>query len=200
MAPWKLPPLVVLIVAPVIAGFYFGGPAVGTAVGAAATVALVLAAARQRPRAPLGTAPAAGGARRILVVLAGALEDGEAAVGIASLAGVDDAEVVVLAPARIGFLARWASDVEGARREAQRRLVLSVATLAAAGIEAEARVGDEDLVQAVDDQLRSFEATDVVLVGRGDEEDEGVARAAAELRVRLRPELRRIVVSGPPGG
>jgi hypothetical protein len=198
MASWKLPALVAAIVVPVIAAFYLGGPAVGAFVGALAAVGLILAAVRQRPRGPLGSAPETGAPRRILLVLAGALEGSEAGAGIAALVGDSgDAEVVVLAPARIGFLDRWASDVEGARREAQRRLVLTVATLAAAGIEAEARVGDEDLVQAVEDQLRSFAATDVILVGPADEEDDGVARAAAELRSRLRSEFRRVALSGP---
>ena len=72
--------------------------------------------------------------------------------------GGDDADVLVLAPARIGFLDRWASDVEGARQAAQENLVATVAALAKAGVEAEARVGDEDVVQAVEDQLQSFPA------------------------------------------
>ena len=79
-----------------------------------------------------------------------------------------DAEVRVLAPARIGFLDRWASDVEGARQEAQRNLVATVAALAKAGIDAEARVGDEDFVQAVEDQLQSYAADEVVLVSVDD--------------------------------
>jgi len=201
MASWKLPLLVAAIVVPVLAAFYFGGPGVGAGIGALAAVGLVLGAVRQRPRGPLGSAPRPGSPRRFLLVLTGALEGDEAGAGIAALVGdPEGAEVVVLAPARIGFLDRWASDVEGARREAQRRLVLTVATLAAAGIRAEARVGDEDLVQAVEDQLRSFEATEVILVGPEDEADEGVARAAAELRARLRAEFRRVVLSGPKRG
>ena len=48
-------------------------------------------------------------------------------------AGIDGsrdlAEVMILAPARIGFLDRWASDLEPARREAQKALVISVAWL-----------------------------------------------------------------------
>ena len=89
--------------------------------------------------------------------------------------------MLVLAPARIGFLDRWASDLEGARREAQRRLVITVASLAKAGVVAEARVGDEDLVQAVEDQLQSFAATDVILVTGDAEEDPAGEAAASEL-------------------
>jgi hypothetical protein len=103
---------------------------------------------------------------------------------------------MVLSPARIGFLDRWASDVEGARRDAQRRLVISVAALAAAGIEAEARVGDEDVVQAVEDQLGSFPATEVILVTAAGEDDEAASAAAEELRTRLRVGFRWLV-TGP---
>jgi len=110
--------------------------------------------------------------------------------------GREPVAVLVLSPARLGFLDRWASDLEGARRQAQRRLVVTVASLAKAGIAAEARVGDESLVQAVEDQLQSFPATEVVLVtGAAAEDPEGEA-AAADLGSRLRVELRRVEVSG----
>ncbi len=76
--------------------------------------------------------------------------------------------MLVLVPARIGFLDRWASDVEPRpARGAQEHLVATVAALAKAGIAAEARVGDEDVVQAIEDQLQSFPATEVVLVSGG---------------------------------
>ncbi len=75
--------------------------------------------------------------------------------GIEGTGGEEDADVLVLAPARIGFLDRWASDVEGARRGAQQTLVATVAALAKAGIAAEARVGDEDVLQAIEDQLQT---------------------------------------------
>ena len=142
------------------------------------------------------------GPRRLLVVVGGPVEDAEAIHEIAALAQGSRstsaaAEVLVLSPARIGFLDRWASDVEGARRDAQRRLVITVASLAKAGVVAEARVGDEDLVQAVEDRLGSFAATDVVLVTGSAEEDPAGEAAAAELERRLRAGFRRLVVSGP---
>ena len=96
--------------------------------------------------------------------------------------------MLVLAPARIGFLDRWASDVEAARREAQRRLVITRRRAGQGGVEAEARVGDEDLVQAVEDQLGSFAATEVILVSAdGDEDPAGEPQPLSELRSRLRP-------------
>jgi hypothetical protein len=67
-----------------------------------------------------------------------------------------------------------------------------VAALAKAGIAAEARVGDEDVVQAVEDQLQSFAASEVVLVG--DEDDAAEEEAASELEERLRAEFRRVTL------
>lgn len=201
MAPWKLPLIVLAIVVPIAFSFYFGGPGVGVAVGALVAVVIVYVAVRERPRGGLGRAPpAAAAGHRLLVVAASAIEEAGAIAEIAAAAAPQHgvlAAVMVLAPARSGFLDRWASDVEGARREAQRSLVITVASLAKAGVQAEARVGDEDLVQAVEDQLGSFAATEVILVSAGPEEDQEAASAAAELERRLRPAFRWLEISGP---
>jgi predicted TIM-barrel enzyme len=156
-------------------------------------------AARQRPRGAIGVAVSSTSPRRLLVVVSRPLEEEPAAIreiAVAAGRSGDAAEVMVLSPARIRFLDRWASDVEGARREAQQRLVITVASLAKVGVAAEARVGDEDLVQAVEDQLQSFAATTVILVGPATGEDPTVDVAATELEQRLRAEFRRLVVSG----
>jgi len=192
VAPWKLPLVVLAIAVPVALAFYAGGPGSGIAVGALVAVAIVIVAARQRPRGPLGHA-ASDHSRRLLVVICCPVEDPAV---ISELAGTAT-DVMVLAPVRIGFLDRWASDLEGARREAQRALVITVAALAKAGVAAEARVGDEDVVQAVEDQLGSFDATEVVLVSAGEDEDPAAAAAAAELEERLRTDFRRLRLSGP---
>jgi hypothetical protein len=196
MAAWKLPLIVLGLALPVVAAFLIGaflvgGPALGFIAGALAVLALLVVAARQRPRGPIGAKPGAGGPRRVLVVAATPLEEPGAVEAVAREVGAvgEGGEVRVLAPASIGFLDRWASDVEAARRRAQERLVASVAALAAAGVEAEARVGDEDVVQAVEDQLESYPADEVILVsGRDGDANE----AAAELRARLRPRFRHL--------
>lgn len=196
MTPWKIPLVVAAIAVPIAAAFLTVGPALGMAAGAMAAVAIVAVAARQRPRGEIGPRDEAGD-RRLLIVVGAPLEDPAAVEEIAAVVRTQGAsEVMVLAPARIGFLDRWASDVEAARRDAQRRLVISVAALAAAGVEAEARVGDEDVVQAVEDQLGSFPASEVILVSGGDAEDPAAAAAAEELRSRLRAGF-RWVLSGP---
>lgn len=193
MAPWKLPLIVAALAVPVVAGFFVGGAGVGVAAGALAALAVILVAISQRPRGPIAPAPVRDDARHVLIVAASPVEDPDDVARLVDELGLDDSgrevEVRVLVPARIGFLDRWASDVEAARRAAQQKLVATVAALAKAGVAAEARVGDEDIVQAVEDQLQSYPATEVLLVGDGgDGEDEAVA----ELRSRLEAEFRRL--------
>jgi hypothetical protein len=192
-----LPLLVAAIAVPIVAGFLIGGPGIGVSVGALAAVAVVFVAVRQRPRGAIGADGPPG--RRLLVVVARPIDDPHTLAATAELAGAGEdhpaaESVLVLAPARTSFLDRWASDLEDARRLAQENLVVSVASLAKAGIEAEARVGDEDLVQAVEDQIRSYPATEVVLVTGAAEEDPDAERAAGELRERLRVGFEWVVV------
>ena len=182
MAPWKLPLIVVAVVVPVVAAFMVGGPGIGVAIGALAAVAIFVIAVRQKPLGPIVSAPVEDGRRHVLIV---------AAAGLDSSDGEPD--VLVLVPAQIGFFDRWASDVESARHQAQERLVATVAALAKAGIAAEARVGDEDIVQATEDQLQSFPATEVVLVsGNGDDCEDAIA----ELGSRLRASFHEVRVDG----
>jgi hypothetical protein len=201
VAPWKLPLLVIAIVVSIVGAFLLGGPGLGVAIGAFAAVFLVWIAARMRPRGGIGTVPDLQVRRRLLVVVSRPVEDAGTTAAIASEAGIDGsrdlAEVRILAPARIGFLDRWASDLEPARREAQKTLVVSVASLVKAGVVAEARVGDEDIVQAVEDQVGSFAATEVILVTASEEEDPAAAAAAAELATRLRTGFRHLVIAAP---
>lgn len=205
VAPWKLPLIVAAIAVPIVVSFYLGGPGVGVAVGALAAVAIVVVAVRQRPRGPLGVPVAGAERRRLLIVVRRPLEEPEAIHEIAEIVARADVgsarpvEVLVLSPAQLGFLDRWASDLEQARGEAQERLVVSVAALAKAGIAAEARVGDEEIVQAVEDQLGSFAATDVILVLAEPGEDPGDDAAADQLERRLRSEFWRLAPGGASG-
>ncbi len=184
------------IAVPVVIGFAVGGPGLGTAATGLVGVGLVYVAVRARPRGGIGERPGVAARRRLLIVVSRPVEDATTVAAVAAeVERGAEAEVMVLAPARIGFLDRWASDLEDARRDAQKTLVISVASLAKVGVAAEARVGDEDIVQAVEDQLGGFAATEVVLVTASDEADPGAAAAAAELAGRLRPEFRRLVVA-----
>jgi hypothetical protein len=202
MTAWKLPLIVAAITVPIVAAFAIGsainvgGSGFGLAVAALVTATIVVIAARQRPRGPIESAPAEDARRHVLLVSTLAVEDPAAVAEISRAAELGtvpgDVDVLVLAPARIRFLDRWASDVQPAREAAQRNLVATVAALAKAGVEAEARVGDEDVVQAVEDQLQTYPATDVVLVSRGDgEADE---EASAELSERLAAGFHHVVL------
>lgn len=201
MDPWKLPLIVAGVVVPIVAAFMLGGPGMGVAIGAFAAVGLVVVAIRQRPEGPIASAGRVDAKHHVLIVVARGVEDPADVSRIVRVAGIaaedgDEDEVRVLVPARIGFLDRWASDVEDARHRAQQHLVMTVAALAKAGVAAEARVGDEDIVQAVEDQLQSYPATAVVLVsGEGDDAE----AAAGELRSRLRAEFHHVELSRSAG-
>ena len=194
---WTLPLIVAAVVIPVVAGFAIAGPPLGLALGAVAAGTIIFLTARSQPRGRIETAPAADERRHVLVVISRELEDPAAIERIADEAGLRDGgevDVRVLAPASTGFLDRWASDVSSARTEAQRKLVIAVAALGRADVEAGARVGDEDIVQAVEDQLRSFPATAVVLAtGTADADPEG-EEAARELESRLAQPFTRVVL------
>jgi len=202
MTAWKLPVIVAAITVPIVAAFAVGfmigvgGSGMGLAAAALVSATIVVIAARQRPRGPIESAPAEDARRHVLLVSTLAVDDPGAVAEIARAAEFGttpgDVDVLVLAPARIRFLDRWASDVEPAREAAQRNLVATVAALAKAGVEAEARVGDEDVVQAVEDQLQTYPATDVVLVSRGDgDADE---EASVELSERLAAGFHHVVL------
>jgi len=198
MAAWKLPLIVAAITLPIVGSFVVAGPPAGFAAGALGVVVLLVIAARMRPLGPIGELPS-DGRHHLLLVVAGAIEEPSAVRELTAAAGLEpggDAEVRVLAPARIRFLDRWTSDVGPARDEAQRNLVATVAALAKDGIEAEARVGDEDYVQAVEDQLRTYAADEVVLVSAGPAASEEVSSAVAELSSRLRADFRHVVLRG----
>ena len=68
--------------------------------------------------------------------------------------------------------------------------MISVASLAAADLDARARVGDEDIVQAVEDALRTFPATEVILATGSDSADRQGAAAARRARAPARSAVR----------
>jgi hypothetical protein len=187
IAAWKLPLIVKAIAVSIVGGFYLGGPGLGMAVGALAATAIVVMAVRHPPLHPIVPPPVQDLREHLLVVVAEPLEDGAAVERIAAAsAPVDpdqpEAEVRVVAPVPTRFLDRWASDTRPGRDRAQRSLVLTLASLAQAGVAATARIGDEDIVQTVTDQLHEYPATEVFLVTSSSAN--GTA-AAEELRSRL---------------
>jgi hypothetical protein len=200
LAAWKLPLIVGGIAVSIVLGLYLGGPGLGMAVGALAATSIVVMAVRNPPKPAIVPAESRDGRERILVVAPEPLEDEPIIERLAVAAGADhrghdQAEVLVLAPARNRALDRWTGDVGPGRERAQQALVLTLASLARRELAAEARIGDEDLVQAVADEVRSYPATAVMLVtGASDGAGSG---AAAELDSRLAVPFEHLV-SAPP--
>jgi hypothetical protein len=136
---WSGPLFVFAIVVPTIGGFVVAGPALGLAVGTLVAAAAVILAVRYEPKGAIHSSPARDLGRHVLVVVTRPVEGTEAVEAIAEAAGADqEGEILVLAPAETRFLDRWASAVGPARAEAQRKLVISVASLAAAHLDARA--------------------------------------------------------------
>jgi hypothetical protein len=190
---WKLPLIVMAIAVSIVGGFYLGGPGLGMAVGALAAGAIIVMAVRKPPLHPIVPVPARDAREHLLVVVDEPLEDGAVIEQIAAASTATDptgpeAEVRVVAPTHNRFLDRWASDVRPGHERAQRSLVLTLASLAQAGVAANARIGDEDIVQTVTDQLHEYPATEVFLVTGGRARD-ATSAAADELRSRLQAPL-----------
>lgn len=203
MTPWKIPPAIAAIAVSIVGGFYLGGPGLGMAVGAMAAAAIVVIAVSDPPRPPIVPARPSDGRPHALVVLAAPLEGTaleDFAASLAEREGVAEPEVRLIAPSRHRFLDRWASDLDAGRVAAQESLVLAVASLAAVGLDATAHVGDEGIVQTVEDELRTFPATDVFLVGAtdgGPESEELAARLAPALHLLPSREPRPIAAAHP---
>ena len=188
LRPWTLPLIVLALIVPSIAAFSLVGPQLGVAVGALTATVPIGIAARMRFEEEIEVAPSPDERYRMLVVSTGPIEDpaivervAELAEGGTSLTDGSPAtpQLLVLAPAQPSLLDRWATDLRAARDMAHRALVVSLASFAAAGIDATGKVGDADPVQAIEDELHTFAAREVVLVdgpGIGHEQVEEVRR------------------------
>jgi hypothetical protein len=171
---WALPLIVTGLIAPPIAAFALAGPGAGLAVGALAAGAIVVIAARSRFDEEIEVGASQGDRYTLLVVATDAVEDPGIAGAIAEVARAGaratradpdrEPQILVVAPALNTRVAQWLSDLGTARLGAQRRLAVSLGTLAAAGLDARGQVGDADPVQAVEDALRTFAAQEVVFV------------------------------------
>jgi hypothetical protein len=196
---WMLPLIVAALIVPPIVAFSLGGPPAGLAVGAIVAATVIVLAARARFDEPIEVAGAVDDRYPLMAVALVAIDDPETARAVAEVArsgadatGRGEPDVLVLAPALNTPVAHWLSDTDRARFEAQRRLALSLGTLAAAGIDARGQVGDTDTVQAVEDALASFPAHELVLVTEPGE----AASALTEIRRRLDRPVRHLTAGG----
>jgi len=93
-------------------------------------------------------------------------------------------QVLVVTPALNSPLRHWASDEDGARVEAQKRLNASLDRLRALGIAAKGEVGDGEPLQAMEDALRLFGADEIIIsthpAGRSHWLEKNVVESARE--------------------
>lgn len=196
MKSWQPPLILLALILPGAIGFALGGPGLGISLAGLSLVGLVVITLKLAPEGLIGRVPHPESERRLLIVATFPVEDAPTIQRIADevgLGGIEsENEIRVLVPASNSFLNRWATDLKAARERAQRDLVISIASLTLAGLPAEAGVGDEDVVQAVEDQLRDFDATEVYLLSRSDEASRSIAQKLGE---RLGPPLIHIVMN-----
>jgi hypothetical protein len=198
MSPGKVASIVLAIILGGAAGFVFRDVGVGRTLGLAIALWIILSVACRRPRTSLVSAAGADGRRYLLAVVC-PVADAAAAASRIEAAWMErehpgDTVLRLVVPIRTSFLDRWASAVDGPRAEARGKLRAVTASLAEAGIPAEASIGDEDVVQAVEDEICTFPATEVVLYTGLGEEPAKVRRMADELRSRLVAYFRHVYV------
>jgi hypothetical protein len=101
--------------------------------------------------------------RRILVIANETVGGAELVAILQRKAETVREHILVVCPALNSQVRHWASDEDGARAAAQKRLDASLARLRGLGIQAEGEVGDGDPLQAIEDALRTFGADEIVI-------------------------------------
>lgn len=159
--------LTVVAFAAVALASLLGGWKVGLPVWIVVTAAAIWWYLRPLPEETAKQAPPhhVGGPdeRRVLVVANETLADQELLQAVQQATSGYRAQVLVVAPALNSKVRHWASDDDGARADAQRRLDESVGQLAGLGLDVRGEVGDSDPVQAIEDALRTFGADEIVI-------------------------------------
>lgn len=112
------------------------------------------------PRKITSETPA--GVHRVLVV-ANETVGGEALLSTLARVARPGSELLVVAPAMPSQVRHWASDVDGARADADHRLQASISRLEATGLEVRGEIGDDDPLVAIEDALRTFGADEIVI-------------------------------------
>jgi GABA permease len=160
----------------------------GVAVFAVLTLAglwwVVARRGRTAPPPKQAPAPSPPEQHRVLVVANETVGGAQLLETIRSRVSGRDARVLVVCPALNSPLRQWASDVDGARDDAQARLDTSLAAMRAAGVDASGEVGDGDPIQAIEDSLRTFRPDELVIAthppGKSHWLERGVVEKARE--------------------
>jgi GABA permease len=133
--------------------------------------------------------------RRVLVVANETVGGEELMDALGEIALAGQARFHVRAPALNSRLKTWTSDEDPAREAAQKRLNATMRRLRDIGIEAEGEIGDVDPLVAVQDAVRTFRPTEIVVSthpeGRSNWLERGVVAA---LRDRYDVPVTHVVV------
>jgi len=178
-----------------LAGGAWAALAVFIVIALAIVVWWALARAADRPTQthPSAHAP---DERRILVVANETLGGEELQHLIEERSHDKRTVILVCTPALNSRLRHWASDEDGARAAAQERLDASLAELRSLGIDASGEIGDANPLQAMEDELRTFGADEIIISthppGRSHWLERGVVDQARE---RFPVPVRHVVVA-----
>jgi GABA permease len=172
-----------LFAAVALAGILAGGwVALVVFVLLAAGVAFYVKGEPEAPAEPVRSRE--GSDRHRILVVANETVAGQALRGEIVRRAREGSDVLVVCPALNSPIRHWASDEDGARAEAERRLTASLGALSSSGVEARGEVGDADPLQAMDDALRTFGADEIVISthppGRSNWLEKGVIDRARE--------------------
>jgi hypothetical protein len=150
---------------------------------------------RVQEREVVESVPSAPGERRLLVVANETVGGGELLETIRRKAEGTATKVLVVVPALSTPIRHWASDEDEARAAAERRLERSLARLRRAGLDVRGEVGDADPLQAIDDELRTFGADEIVIATHPEGRSNWLERnVVADARERFRTPITHVVV------
>jgi hypothetical protein len=144
----------------------WASPALGFLTFLGLSAAAVAVYLRQRGPAPEPTrVEQRGGAdeRRVLVVANETVEGEELLSTISTLALSHKTKFLVVCPALNSRLKTFTSDEDPAREAAQQRLDETLVRLSGVGIDAHGEVGDGDPLVAIDDAVRTFGPSEIVV-------------------------------------
>jgi hypothetical protein len=149
-----------------------------------AGIVYVVRARRAEPPRPITARRGAEDVHRILVIANETVGGERLREEVHRRSEGKEEQVLVICPALNSPLKHWASDEDGARVEAQKRLNASLARLRGLGIDAKGEIGDAEPVQAMEDALRLFGADEIIISthpeGRSHWLEKGIVDAARE--------------------
>ena len=153
---------------------------------------------REAPPPKKAPAPSPPEQHRVLVIANETVGGAQLLETIQTRVADRDSRVLVVCPARISPLRQWASDVDGARDDAQARLDASLATMRRVGIDAGGEVGDGDPIQAIEDALRTFRPDELVIATHPEGKSHWLERGVVEkARERFALPVTHVTVDSP---